>query len=547
MTSSRIVKTPNLPKSVGLVRPVPHDVKKAVAYMRKSLDRASMAGLVAHCGVAQRTLHKHFRKFMSASPLDYWRRLRLAAAREQLLNGANATSVTEIATRFGFHHFGRFSQQYRRCFGEVPSATVSRSRVAKHTQITRVHRRAADGAGAICLRLSREKPSLAVLPFQPSSAEATRRCFADFMADGIATALTPIRSLSVMVPKSLGRPAPPDPLRVARELGARYCLMGSLAQSDDCIRAVVRLLDSTSGVHVWGDTYDGTTGDLFGLQDRVTEGIMRAILPAIRGSEIERARRKRPEDLDAYDLMMRAYPFVFAAYPRAANRALDLLSRAMEVEPDYAPAIALAAWCHAQLVMHNGTDSPNQEQTHALLLGERAGMLDPDDPLVLTARCAVHTMAGQVDKARALIFRALALDPTSVWAWERSGWLNAFTGGPETAIKDFDTATRLDPRPPNANRMIGMGCAYFDTGRYEEAAFWKRRALHEEPGTEWINRTLSVSYARLGERLAALDSLTALHRYSPHLTIGRIVASIPFRQDFLDRVAEGLDDLGLPC
>ncbi len=272
---------------------------------------------------------------------------------------------------------------------------------------------------------------------------------------------------------------------------------------------------------------------------------MQAILPHIRGLEIERAQRKRPNDLDAYGLTMRTYPFVLASYPRAARQALDLLNRAMEIDPDYAPATALAAWCHAQLVLHNGTATPGEERGRALLLSDRAGILDADDPLVLAARAAVHTMAGQFDHAEALIARVLALDPTFAWGWERSGWLNAFAGEPETAIRHFNEATRLEQRPPEANRLIGIGCAHFDAGRYEEAVLWKRKALLRQPGTAWINRTLSVSYARLGQRVAALDSLAELGRYSPDLTIDRIVTSIPFTQGFLDRVAEGLDDLGL--
>jgi tetratricopeptide (TPR) repeat protein len=242
---------------------------------------------------------------------------------------------------------------------------------------------------------------------------------------------------------------------------------------------------------------------------------------------------------------MRAFPFVFASNPAAAKQALDLLHRAIEIEPDYAPAAALAAWCHAQLVLYNGTPSPGQERKNALLLSERAGILDPDDPLVLTARCAVHTMAGQLDHARALISRTLELDPTLVWSWERSGWLNAYSGNAETAIRHFEQATMLDPRRPNANRLTGLGCAYFDAGRYEEAARWKRLAVREDPGTAWINRSLSVSYARLGDRLAAFDAVEALRRYSPDITIARIIDSLPFTQDFLNRVAEGLDDLGL--
>ena len=153
-------------------------------------------------------------------------------------------------------------------------------------------------------------------------------------------------------------------------------------------------------------------------------------------------------------------------------------------------------------------------------------------------------MAGQFDHAGALVSRSLELEPTLVWSWDRSGWLNAYSGDTETAVSHFEQATRLDPRP-NPGRLIGLGCAYFDAGRYEEAARLKRAALRGDPNTAWINRTLSVSYVRLGDRLAALDSIEALRRYSPDMTIGKIVSALPFTQDFLDRVAVALDDLGV--
>jgi adenylate cyclase len=484
---------------------------------------------------------------MAVSPLEYWRRHRLAAAREDLLKAASDASVTAIASRFGFDHFGRFSQQYRRCFGEPPSATLRRSRIAKRGRIAGIGEDATDKSGIMVAGAcqSQEKPSVAILPCQVSATE--HRFFAEHLAEGIATALCRVRSLSVTVPKSRQSVGSRDPKRLARELGARYLVIGSIARSGERMRIIIRLVDAAMNFHVWGDAYDGDVSDQLALQDRVTRGVTSAIALRIREAEIGRARRKPANDLNAYGLTMRAFPFVFATFPRAAAEALELLERAIEIDPDYSHATALAAWCHAQLVMHNGTPSPSQERTRALLLSERAGILDPDDPLVLSARCAVHTMAGHLQHAGELVARALALDPTSVWAWERSGWVKAFLGEPEAAIWHFDRANRLDSHLPNANRWIGIGSAHFDAGRYNEAAFWKRKALQEQPGTAWINRTLAVSYARLGERRAALDSLNALQRYSADLTIGKIVAAIPFKQDFLDRVAEGLDDLGLPA
>ena len=520
--------------------PASKDVKKAIDYLRAGTARKiTMAELATASGVAERTLRKHFRTFVGLSPLDYLRRLRLAAVRDDLIEGAKGVSITETAARYGFSHFGRFSLQYRRCFGESPSATLRRSRAAAPDNPP-------DGIRcAWALRRAREKPSVAVLPLQACATELNLRDFVEGVPEGIAVALCRARSILVVLP-TRSRNVGSD-IRRARELGARYLLRGRIAHAGHRVRVVMRLVDDVTGHTLWGDSYDGEPADLFRLQDRITEGVLRGILPNIRNAEIDRAQRKQPEELDAYGLTMRAFPFALAANPDAARRALELLGRAMEIDPDYALAAALAAWCHGQLVMHNGTQRPAKERERALLLAERAGILGSDDPLVLTARCAVHTMARQLDVADALLARVLALDPASAWAWERGGWLKTFAGEPEPAIQHFLRAICLDPcSASNANRFVGLGSAHFDAGRYDQGALWMRQALLEQPATAWVNRTLAVSYARLGQRLAALDSLNAFRRYCPDITIREVVASVPFTQDFLDRIAEGLNDLGLP-
>jgi tetratricopeptide (TPR) repeat protein len=156
-------------------------------------------------------------------------------------------------------------------------------------------------------------------------------------------------------------------------------------------------------------------------------------------------------------------------------------------------------------------------------------------------------MAGEFDAADALVTRALALDPSCGWAWGRSGWLKSYSGKPQAAIAHFRRALSLDPpSAAKANSFIGIGSAHFDAGRYDAATTWMRRALLEQPNALWANRTLSVSYLRLGERRKALQSLEALRRYSPDLTVGRVVTAIPFRPGYLHRLAEGLNALGLP-
>jgi len=527
--------------------PAPRDVKRAIDYMRRNVHRKiAMADLAAAGQVAERTLRKHFRAFVGLSPLGYWRRLRLAIVREELLKGASGASVTAVASLYGFPHFGRFSLQYRQCFGETPSTTLGRGRALAEAKGAL----ASDGntIGDVgSRRVSHERPSIAVLPCETSALEPSHRFFAESLTEGIATGLCRVRSLLVLLPRPWQLSSMHDRRQVTREIRARYLLMGRLAQTGERLRIIVRLLDSATSAHIWGDSYDGEKDDLFGLQDRVTAGVVKAVLPSIRGAEIERARRKRPEDLDVYDLTMRAFPFVFASNPHSTRQALDLLHRAMRIDPDFALSTALAAFGHAQLAVHNGTPSPGQEKRCALQLAERAAILGPDDSEVLTARCAVHTIAGQFDVAGTLIARALALDPTSGWAWERSGWLKTFSGEPEAGIENFGKAMDFDPTcPSNANRFVGFGCAHFDAGRYEQAALWMQRALREQPSPIWVNRTLSVTYARLDERSAAQAALDALRHYCPDLTVNQVLASLPFTPDFMGRVANGLGDLGLP-
>ncbi len=519
---------------------VPYDVKKAVDFIRaRTGEKVTIADLVKVCGVAERTLRKHFRVFLGLAPREYLRRTRLAAVREQLLAAGADVSVTEIAARNGFNHFGRFAAQYRRCFGETPSSTLRRACSPESNSAPSLDK------PPPLVRNARGRPSLVILPLRTATIDHT--FFAESLAEGLACALSSARSVSVTLARS-SNVASLNLQRLACENSARYCLTGRVSQAEERLRVIICLLDAANERHLWGDSFDGRTSDLFELQDRVTEGVVLAILPNVRKAEIERAQGKRPEDLGAYDLAMRAIPLAFAASPDAAGQALELLARAMEIDPDYALATALAAWCHAQLVTYQGALSVTEEKMHALHLANRAGVLDAEgDPLVVTARCAVHTMVNDFEASAALLERALALDPTSAWAWERSGWLNTYLGRSEVAIQHFMRAISLAPaRPQNAHRFIGIGSAYFDAGRYDEAVRWKRRALLEQPGVAWVNRTLAVSYARLGDRIAALDALTALRRCSPEVTISQVLSAVPFTRDFLDRVAEGLGDLGLP-
>lgn len=539
-----------MPKHSDSYRPVTHrvvpqDMKLALDFMRLSLCRSvTMADLAQHCGVSERTLNQHFRAFLGVPPMRYMRRLRLAAARRVLLSGESDISVTGIAERYAFNHFGRFAEQYRQSFGESPSTTLRRARTLKLAKRTGI-----ENCGAREFRRSlvaRDKPSIAVLPCQSPNGDVSLKWLADSIADALSVSLCAVQAIEVKVPR-FGEVSTCSPKRLVRQLGARYLLTGRLVRTGGPVRVTLRLVDSATGRQIWGDCFEGAHDGTLELEGRNLEGILCVILAKIRGAEIDRAEHTSPENLDAYGLAMRALPFVFDSRPPSSERALTLLDQALEVDPDYGLVPALAAWCHAQLVMYNSSRSPTEAKRRAVQLLCRAAVLDESDPLVLASRCAVHTMVGEFDVAELLVSRALALDPTFGWAWGRSGWLNSYQGNSDTAIEHFNRAITYDDSvATRANSYAGIGSAHFDAGRYDAATYWLQRAMQEQPALWWPNRSLSVSLARLGNREAANASLTTLRRQCPDLTVSQVLDSVPFRPSFLTRLGAGLSDLGLP-
>lgn len=542
-------------------RAVPHDVRKAVDHMRVGLERRiTTAELVRVSGVSERTLHRHFLDFLGLSPLAHLRRLRLAAARVALLVPGGGASITEVAARFGFTHLGRFSSDYRSRFGEPPSATLARGRAAA-VESAAVHNPAEAkphpaemrriGAGPSLPALCPWAPALVLLPFRTDGGRLEERALAEALAEQLAAALSRIHAVSIHI----GRLMPGEPERAARALGARYCLTGRIARTPGgCVRVVARLLDLGAGdLHLWGDAYDGTTEDLFGLQDRVVESVAHAVGPCVQGAEIEHARRKPACNLSAHDLVLRALPLVLAADPISARQALDILEEAMGLNPDSPAPVALAGWCRAQLVLYQATPDPVAERTRALRLAERAAALDPlGDPLVLTARGSVTMMARHREEAEALLARAQAIDPGFAWAWERSAWIRANFGEAEAALAHFRRAVPLKGlRFPMANCAAGVATAHFSAGRYEESASWFRRALAENPAAVWLNRVLVPCYLALGNRPAAYASLDRLRQAYPAITVDHIAMTLPWFCEGRARgadgpIMDGLASLGLP-
>ena len=268
-----------------------------------------------------------------------------------------------------------------------------------------------------------DKPSIAVLPFDNLSAEPDQDYLADGIVEAITAALSRIRSFFVIARNSAftykGRAT--NVRDIGSELGVAYLLEGSVQKAGNRLRITVQLIETEGGAHVWSSRYDGTLDDIFDLQDRITEQVAGALQPSIRIAEIERSRRKRPQDLGAYDYTMRAMPHVWALEKEESAKALELLDKALAIDPEYPLALSLAGWCHAQRSVYNWTDDIAESQALALNAGRTAAELSGDDPLILAVLGAVHTFVRNYGTARVLLERAVTLDPNAAWALEPAG------------------------------------------------------------------------------------------------------------------------------
>jgi adenylate cyclase len=394
-----------------------------------------------------------------------------------------------------------------------------------------------------------DKPSIVVLPFENMSAEPGQDYLADGIVEAITAALSCIRSFFVIARSSAftykGRAT--NARDIGKELGVAYILEGSLQKAGNRLRIIVQLIETEAGAHVWSSRFDGAVDEFFDLEDRITEQVAGALQPSIRIAEIERSRRKRPQDLGSYDFTMRAMPHVWALEKDESAKALDLLEKALAIDPEYPLALSLAGWCHAQRSVYNWADDVVVSQEMARSLAERAAEMSGDDPIILAVLGTIHTFVRNYGTARMLLERAIALDPNAAWAWSRLGWLENYADQPQKAIANFERALRLSPIDPmNFNNYVGIGSAHEVAQEYEAAAAYYQRALDQRPNARWIYRNLASVLSGAGQIEAANQVFAKMMHYYPGLTISKFKQAMVFSPAVLNRMGENLRKLGLP-
>ena len=395
------------------------------------------------------------------------------------------------------------------------------------------------------------RPSIAILPFDNLSGEADQGYFADAVVEEITATLSRVKDFFVIARNSafsFKARGNIDVRQVGRELGVRYVVEGSVRRVGERVRITAQLVEAETGNHIWSTRVDGAMSELFDLQDRVAAEVASAIQPSIRRAEIDRARSKRSEALAAYDLVMRAFPHLWAHRPQDNAEAIDLLDHALSLEPHYGLAAALAAWAHGQQIAYNWSSDFAAERKRAEAFIEQAVMWVHDDPTALTAiASAMMQVGGDVAQAAAFADQALALDPNHAWAWMRRGFGQVYLGNPEEGLAAFDRSARLSPLDPFAfNVHLGMGLAHFAAGRPQIALRFARQALSERPGLVWPYRDLACYLGAMGELAAARDSLLRFTAEHAGVTLASVADGLRFMEPgLLGRYLEGLKLAGL--
>lgn len=390
-----------------------------------------------------------------------------------------------------------------------------------------------------------ERPSIAVLPFQNMSGDPEQEYFADGMVEEIITGLSAIRWLTVIARNSsfFYKGKSPDIRQVAKELGVRYVLEGSVRKAGDRVRIATQLIEVEGGGHLWADRFDGTLEDVFDLQDQITAGVVGSIEPSVRKAEIQRAKRKRPDNLDAYDLYLRALSHTHEGTAAGRVTALDLIDQALKINPDYAEAHGAAAWCYfARSLWEGGV--PDSYRDQAIFHVQAVQRLQTEDASTLAhAAIALAVMTRDYKSALDMIDRAIAINPSSVHAYGHGAVINTWAGNHQTAIRLADCSLRLSPFDPlSVMPLAATASARLMLGEYEEAVAVARRALQIYPTHTPSHLITIASLVRLERLDEARTAASRLLEIAPGFRISKRVSLGVLREFSADLRKAGLPE-----
>jgi TolB-like protein/tetratricopeptide (TPR) repeat protein len=393
------------------------------------------------------------------------------------------------------------------------------------------------------------KPSIAVMRFTNLSGDPEQDFFADGMAEDIITALSKLRWFFVTARNSTFtyKEKSPDLRHVARELGVRYVLDGSVRKAGDRMRIAVQLIDGVSGNHIWAEHYDRQVLDIFSVQDDITRSVIRALEPQLYVAENLRIQSEPTESLDAWECVIRGLWHLGHATKDDSEQARQLLRQAVSLSPRYAKAHSVLSFAEARTVFFGGNIGTALSKASQ---DARTGIeLDGDDAWGYFSSGYVECFAGNYDDAIAWYRRAIELNENFALAHGNMAAALALGGYPDAAIEAFDRSMRMSPRDPfNYSYLHYAAIAYFAAERYAEGAACEEQALRERPNFSAALRFLAACQVNLGQLDKARNAIAEVLRLVPESSIKRdVYGQVAYaRASDRERYAAALRNAGLP-
>jgi len=363
-----------------------------------------------------------------------------------------------------------------------------------------------------------ERPSIAVLAFENLSGDTEQEYFADGIAEDLITELSRLRWLQVTARNSsfTYKGQSVDLRQVGRDLGVRYVVEGSVRKGGERVRITAQLIDTATGNHIWAERYDRELSDIFALQDEITETLVAALQTELGEFERERAHRKPPESLDAWEFYQRGMWHIWQLNPKDLAEAFRLFQRAGDLDPNFAQAFAALAYTLFGQVALSYADSPIENLEQALRFANQAVALDDKEAMARFALGRVQMLRGEHDVAIAELRTAIDLNPSMGLAHYGLAFAFALTRQSEQAISECDTALRLSPRDPFVWAFYAVrALARFFLGNYEAAAEDARHAIRHPAAQFWCHAILASALALLDRREEAKIALDKLLEVKP--------------------------------
>jgi len=399
---------------------------------------------------------------------------------------------------------------------------------------------APDGAPNLTVPGFAGRPAIAVLALDNLSGDPEQEYFADGIAEDLITRLSAVRLYPVIARNSSfvykGRSV--DVKQVSRELGVRYVIEGSVRKVADRVRITAQLIDATTGHHLWAERYDRTLRDVFALQDEIVDSILMALQKTLEKAERERAIRKAPQNLDAWDCVQRGWWHLLRSTREEVAKGQALFHKATELDPHFSLAFSGLALGHLYELGYQWSGAPQESLAASLRAAERAVALADDEPQAHVALGLARANAGQYEQAASASERVIELNPSAAVGYWCLGRSLSYLGRPDEGVGLIEKAIRLSPHDPVMHEFLfDLGVAHFLAERYEQAIVWERKSLRARPDQPGVYRVLAASYGHLGRIEEARAALDGMNELAPDFSLEALRVHVP--SAVVERYLEG--------